>query len=169
VNRFLRVLSTWTQLFFASYALLFALLAIKFEDEHLEILCGSMALFGLMCSARILGVLVDRATNEISISKIDDQGGEVGAYILTYMLPFLTIASPTWRETLTYALFIVVVAIIYIRSNLIFINPVLYIFGYRIFGITTADDQSGFLVAKRMPPLGDIDVVILMESVYVVF
>jgi hypothetical protein len=152
-----RLLLSWSQLFLASYALLFALLALKFSDANLSMTCAAITILGVMSTGRILGVLGERATSEIQLGQVSDKGGDVGAYILTYILPFLTVAEPSAREIAAYALFICVVAIVYIRSNLIFINPLLYLFGYRIFGITTGEGSDGFLVARHQPKPGPID------------
>jgi len=54
-----------------------------------------------------------------------DRGADVAGYPATYLLPFVMAASPTGRELATWALFVGMMTVLYVQSNVIAINPVL--------------------------------------------
>jgi hypothetical protein len=63
-----------------------------------------------------------------------DQGGAIAGYLATYLLPLLQGAGGGWRNTTAYAIYLLIVYIIFVRSdNLVLVNPTLYVFGFRIY------------------------------------
>lgn len=64
-----------------------------------------------------------------------DQGGAIAGYLATYLLPLLQgVGGGGWRNTAAYAIYLLIVYIIFIRSdNLVLVNPTLYVFGFRIY------------------------------------
>lgn len=157
------------RLFLGSYALLFVLLAIRFETHWLSILCGIIAAIVSLDMAWIVFVVSRRTGRDpIRIQSVQDAGPEVAGYVATYLLPFLTVAQPTIRDLLAYGIFLVVTGLVYVRSEMIQINPTLYILGRRVARITTDQGWSGHLVVPGHIAPGDaIQVASLNESVRV--
>lgn len=74
---------------------------------------------------------------EISIKSISSGDQEIASYLITMVIPFIgdissSIAANDWLDLATMVLFISFIAILYINSNLIVINPMLVMFGYSI-------------------------------------
>ena len=74
---------------------------------------------------------------EISIKSISSGDQEIASYLITMVIPFIgdissSITTNDWLASATMVLFISVIAILYINSNLIVINPMLVMFGYSI-------------------------------------
>ena len=67
------------------------------------------------------GCLPSRAASR----KSGPGGGRRAGYPATYLLPFVMAASPTGRELATWALFVGMMTVLYVQSNVIAINPVL--------------------------------------------
>lgn len=149
------------RLFLSSYAVLFGILAIRFHGLALELICGGLAVIGVLDTFWIThraktGVM----THEIVVTSSADTGGEVGGYLASYLLPFVTVSTPGWRDLLGYSLFLVVALVIYVRSNLVRVNPTLYVLGYRVLAVTYGDQSSQYLVTRIAPRDGStIDVV----------
>lgn len=119
-------------LFLSGYAPLFALLAIRFQPAALLWGCVILALVGV-ASLMLLLVLDARATPGIHrLQQVKDAGAEAGAYLGAYLLPFVTVTTPSLRDIVAYCGFIVVSAAIYLHSSLVQINPLLYLLGYRV-------------------------------------
>jgi len=139
------------RLFISSYALLFAILAVRFRDPVPSVLCGAVATLG----ASTLILLVHRAKriqpDPHRLASVSDHGPEVAGYLATYLLPFVTAPEPSLREAAAYLMFLLVVGIVYLRSEMIQINPLLYLLGYRVWAVTTRDGWSGYLVSRRRP------------------
>jgi hypothetical protein len=104
------------------------------------------------------------------ISNPRDQGGAVAAYLATYLLPLLNTGGGDWRLTAAYAIYILTVYVVFVRSDsLVLVNPTLYMFGFRIYDVQVdSDDERNrtrvVLLMKgnvynvrcvRMLPLGD--------------
>ncbi len=141
-----------SRLFLGSYAALFVLLAIRFHTGWLEIVCGLLAAIGLLDMIWIVyGVSQRTEAEPIRVAEVSDAGPEVAGYLATYLLPFLTVAEPSTRDIIAYALFLLVTGLIYVRSEMTQINPTLYLLGRRVARVTTTGGWSGFVIAGSSP------------------
>jgi hypothetical protein len=139
------------RLFISSYAPLFAILAVRFRDLRLGLACALVAVLG---AASLLLLL--RAARKIQpdphrVDRVADRGAEVAGYLATYLLPFVTVTEPSARDIIAYSFFLVVVGVVYVQSDMVQINPLLYLFGYRVSAVTTGDGWSGVLISRSQP------------------
>lgn len=135
------------RLFLGSYALMFLLLAIRFDVLWLQITCGAIALIGIVDMARIVFLVSKRTAPEpIKIASVADQGAEISGYLATYLLPFLTVSEPGIKDLIAYLIFFVVLGVVYVRSEMVQINPTLYLFGRRVLRVTTDHGWKGYIV-----------------------
>lgn len=144
------------RLFISSYAPLFAMLALRFQSPVLVVSFSAAALIG----AGTL-ILMLRAARRIhpqphEIKAVADEGPEVAGYVATYLLPFLTVPEPSGRELLAYLLFLILVGVVYVRSEMVRINPLLYLLGYRLWEVTTGDGWKGYLISRGRPVVGTV-------------
>jgi hypothetical protein len=145
------------RLFLGSYVLLFVLLALRFTTVSLEIACGVLAAWGLLDMVWIVFGVSNRTQSEpIRLDDVTDVGPEVAGYLATYLLPFLTVAEPSTRDVVAYAIFLLVAGLIYVRSEMSQINPTLYILGRRIVHVTTDRGWSGHVVVRGFVHTGDV-------------
>jgi hypothetical protein len=85
-----------------------------------------------------------------SLTAVEDRGAEVAGYVASYLLPFLTVSEPSSRDLVAYGLFLVVVAVLYLRSGLVRINPTLYLAGWRLYAVTIGQaGWSGYVLSRR--------------------
>jgi hypothetical protein len=138
------------RLFLSSYALLFLIFAVRFETLWLNCLCGGLAVTGVLDTlwiTRRSGKEV--VPHSLSIATAEDIGGEVGGYLATYLLPFVAIPSPGIRDLVGYALFLVATCIVYVRSDLVRVNPTLYFFGYRVARVATGTGRIVYIIHRH--------------------
>jgi hypothetical protein len=140
------------RLFLSSYATLFGILAIRFDGLTLRIVCAALFVVGVLDTLHITrrsrkGVV----PYEITVTSSEDTGGEVSGYLASYLLPFVTIPMPGWRDLLGYALFLIVGLIIYVRSNMVRVNPTLYLLGYRVLAIRYGSGKDQYLITRVRP------------------
>lgn len=145
------------RLFISSYATLFAILAIRFNGLALRLTCAALFGVGLVDTVWI----TRRAStgvqpHEITVASFEDTGGEVSGYLASYLLPFVTVPTPSWRDLLGYGLFLLVNLVIYVRSNLVRVNPTLYVLGYRVLAIRYGREKEQYLVTRTAPDTGQI-------------
>jgi hypothetical protein len=145
------------RLFLSSYAALFVILAVRFDQRGLRLVCAGLALLGVGDTWIITHRVRTKALPyTITIRTVADVGGEVSGYVASYLLPFVTVANPSGRDLLGYGLFLAVAALIYVRSDLVRVNPTLYLFGYRVLHVQYGERGDQYLISRRVPWAGDV-------------
>lgn len=143
-------------LFISSYAPAFAALALRFEcPRWLPWLCIALAALGVVATIWFLVVLRLFTRDWATLEVIEDKGGDVGGYFATYLLPLIVVSTPTVPDMLAYLIVFVSLGLIFVRSRLIFVNPMFYLFWYRLFYVQTNDGFAGYILTKRELRAGD--------------
>ena len=75
----------------------------------------------------------------VSIINVSNMDGELLSYIFTYILPFL--GFPEDKKLIVSLFILTMIGFIYIRSNMIGINPIIGLFGYHIIKIEYKKDE----------------------------
>jgi hypothetical protein len=114
-------------------------------------------------SAGILGVLglalylaVTRRLNPLSVEvlTVTRRDGEAMSYVVTYLLPFLGAPFGSIEQGIGLAIFFVVLAVLYINSDMIHINPTLNLVGFHVYEVELANGEVQSLIARRRPRKG---------------
>jgi hypothetical protein len=89
------------------------------------------------------------------------------SYIVTYLLPFLAVKLNDVIDTTSLGAVLLVIAVLYVSSNMIYTNPVLNIAGYHIFEIQDTDGKTTALICKRayIRTRSEIDVISIGDYV----
>lgn len=153
------------RLFLSSYACLFAILAVRWAAHwaahpYLVVAASVLSVLGLASLHGLTRATAQDASRDfIHIVSASDAGSDVAGYLASYLLPFVTTAFPGPWDLVSYSLFIAVVGVIYVRSDMVQINPSLYVLRYRVLKVTahTTDGPnfSGFVISKRHLMPGD--------------
>jgi len=155
------------QLFISSYALLFVLLGLRFQAMPLRIGCFVIGALGIIVLLAIVRGIGRAEPEKRRIERVDDRGADVAGYLVTYLLPFLVVTEPGIGDIAAYVLFIVIVGVIYVRSGMIYVNPLLYMLGYRLFSVTVSPGLDAMLIDKQLPTIGrDLWVARVRSSVF---
>jgi hypothetical protein len=142
-------------LFLSSYAPLFALLAIRFQPQWLWICCSILAALGVFSLLLLLWLDTRSEPGPHVLVTVQDAGGEAASYLAGYLLPFLVAPSPSVRDAIAYLGFLLVAAAINLRSAMVQVNPLLYVFGYRILAVADKGGLRAYLITRRMVQAGD--------------
>ena len=142
-------------LFLSSFAPLFLALALRFDDTTLRIVCGVLCFLGALALLAILNLWVDRTPMTIVVASADDRGPDVGGYIAAYLMPLVAVPKPTAADLAAYVMILLVIGLVYVRSRMIQMNPLLYLLGLRLYTITTLDGFRGYLISSDAPVAGD--------------
>jgi hypothetical protein len=138
-------------LFLSSYAPLFLIVALRGWRDTRTIayaligvaVVSVIVLFIFLSSARKL------APGKVSVASVVSRDGDVMSYIVTYLLPFLAVKLNDPMDVGSLAVVFIVIAILYISSNMIQTNPVLNLVGYHVFEIEEGDGKTASLICKR--------------------
>jgi hypothetical protein len=155
------------RLFIASYAPLAVILAIQRSTKvwpPQEAIAfwtfGCVGLVGLVDAYRLPRGALRKGHIRVTLSQITDEGGQVAAYIATYLLPFVGFEVDGWREGVALLIYFLVLFVVFIRSDLALINPALYLAGWRVASARREDRRVLMLVPKDVEPTaGDLSVV----------
>jgi len=131
-------------------------------------LATSFVLLGVACLTLLLYNARRAGETSVTVSDPRDQGSAVAGYLATYLLPLLGVAGEGWRVSAAYAIYFVVLFVVYVQSDrLVLVNPTLYVVGYRVYDVQLGSDTNHrriMLVTKRrltgsadvqLLPLGD--------------
>lgn len=153
------------RLYVGSYVGLFALLALRFDTAWVRFVCVGLSVLGTGFMVWIVLVVTRRSGAEpIRVAKVEDAGAEVSGYLATYLLPFLTVASPSTRDVVAYAVFLGIGGLVYVRSEMTQVNPTLYLLGRRVAKISTAEGWRGYVIVKAYPEIDKVIRVVSLSS-----
>jgi hypothetical protein len=142
------VTTSWC-LFFSSYSALFFLAAFRLQYPNPKVIACILGLIGVALMVWILAHAKELEPQEYTIRSVEDRGADVGNYLVAYLLPFLVVPDPGWGDLFAYMGFLLVAGLIYVKSDSIYVNPLLYLLGFRVARIETTDNYSGFLISKH--------------------
>jgi phosphatidylglycerophosphate synthase len=142
-------------LFLSSYAPLLGLLA--WTNRQMPWVWRGLAITALLSVLGLVAVMVSKRGERgprlvVATSSPDD--GDVMAYVATYLLPFLGLDLSKATGIVVFAGFLCVVGVVYVNSNMLFVNPLLSLAGYRTFRVVDNGGTEYRLLTRRM----DIDV-----------
>lgn len=102
------------------------------------------------------------------LQEFSKHDSEVMSYIASYLIPFVTFSLDGVKQVFTLLIFIGVLAVIYVRSNMIYINPILSIAGYHLYEIKIeGSEQPHYYIARKLLERNhDICFVHLSEDIY---
>ncbi|MBO0777771.1 MAG: hypothetical protein J2P37_02985 [Ktedonobacteraceae bacterium] len=102
-----------------------------------------MALY-LAVNRRILTVIHDTVT---SYQKHD---ADVMGYIASYLIPFVTFPTDDPQQMAALFVFASVLLVVYVNSNMIYINPMLNLFGYHLYEVEIEHSAlSHYYIARK--------------------
>jgi hypothetical protein len=70
------------------------------------------------------------------------------AYVVTYLVPFASINAHHARQQAAVGVFIGLIAVLYVRLGMFYVNPLLALLGYRCYSIETQGGTSVVLITR---------------------
>ena len=85
---------------------------------------------------------------DFPVTSIKTADGEVLGFLITYLIPFTTLASDDINQTVLLFIFGLFILVIW-STNSYHINPLLTILGYHFYEVTTVNNITFLLITKR--------------------
>ena len=116
---------------------LFLLIALRsiHHSDGIAIVAGALTLLGCAGTAAFLWAARRKTAGDYQLIEVENRDSDVAAYAATYLLPFLTVFSGSWQDVASLAAFIAIIGLVYVRSRLIYVNPVLALLGFRLWRV----------------------------------
>lgn len=119
----------------SSLSPLLVILGVRLWSGHLVVAC--VLLVAAVASVGSL-LLLMHARERLShqryvLTVVHDESGQVPAYLVTYLLPFVTLNIAGWDDLLGYLLLAAVLIVLVIQTDLIYVQPVLLAIGWHLY------------------------------------
>jgi hypothetical protein len=137
-------------MFLSSYAPLFALLA--YANRACPTTWHVLAAVAVVSIVGLVVVMVARRNDKgprLVVAHSRPKDGDVLAYTATYLLPFLGLDLSRSNDIVLLSGFLVVLGVVYINSNMLFVNPLLSLAGYHSFEVIDEDGHEYSVIARR--------------------
>lgn len=85
----------------------------------------------------------------LEAAHVKPKDGDVLAYMATYLVPFLGVDLATVDGIVVFAVFLGVLGLVYVSSDMLFVNPLLAAIGYHTYEITDPDGHTFSLITRR--------------------
>lgn len=139
-------------LFVSSYFPLTVIILILFAAQQplFAWLTFSIGLVGLIVTFVYISKIAPRtAPIQVKITGRQVKDGDVMGYIASYIIPLVTFPLNGWQQITTLLIFIVVLGIVYINSDMIRINPMLNLAGYHLYEISVENGEQSYSLLTR--------------------
>jgi hypothetical protein len=155
-------------LFLSSYAPLFGLFAVKqYSHSHkIAYTFFALSLFSLAVLYVFIRTGKSLATTQIVVKEHVARDGDAMSYIVTYLVPFLDINFTELDNVIGLGIIFFVLGILYVNSNMIYMNPVLNLVGFHIFDTRTSDDRPLVLITRRSFLASDVQLSVALFGDY---
>jgi hypothetical protein len=131
------------RLFFISYVPLWVMLTFRAAPPgkwHWQwdgrtsavVLFALLAAWGFVDAVRLIRGSKKIGSRTLVFGEISDQGGNAAGYLATYLLPFIGLIPADWGDWAAYGVYFAVAGVVFIRTDLTFVNPTLYVLRYRV-------------------------------------
>jgi len=132
-------------LFLSSYAFLFVLLVIRTIGDSwwATAIYAGLAGSGFAALGIVLWAVRSGVEREIEFREARQAGEATASYVVTYLIPFFDTNFASWRDVAVVVLFFSLLAFVYVQSEMLHLNPLLALFGYRMLEVTYATAGMG--------------------------
>lgn len=136
-------------LFLSSYTPLFALVGLRAIGRSSPVawISGILIIGGALGTVLFLRTASKKPRGGYELLDVERKDGDVVAYVATYLLPFVTVFTGGWRDIASLVALIGLLGWLYVRSRLIYVNPIFLAMGYHLYRVIpatlgTADDSE---------------------------
>ncbi len=140
-------------LFLSSYFPLFFIVAVLFYTKNLIVsaVCAALCLIGPLELWRYLRYCQKKHQRKPArLRDYKRRDSEVMSYIASYVVPLATLSLDLFSQLFILITFLLVLLILYVNSNMIYINPLLNVVGFHLYEIEyEGGDRSRYYLARR--------------------
>lgn len=134
-------------LFLSSYSLLFIALAFKYKFGNLTWVFFILALIGGITTFKITKTKINPDNRKVV--DIVSKNEQVLSYLVFCLLPFIGFDLTDSNEFLALIIILLTIGILYIKADLIYINPLLMLFGYNIYEVRFPNNSKRILISTK--------------------
>jgi hypothetical protein len=144
-------LSTRILLFSSSYAPLFGILAFKAYPDSMRLFYGLASVAIISPIVLLLYVtqwLPSMEEVPVTATAVTPMDGEAVSYFVFYLFPFLDVSLNSFAKAAPMVILLIVMLIIYVNSNMMYVNPMLNLFGFHFFEVENEDGKVYGIITR---------------------
>ena len=154
-------------LLLSAFAPLFFIWSIKAWPHRIAWVFLAAVAIGIVGTGLVVTVAQRDEGEPVRLSAVEDRQSDLAAYLVTYLIPFVTAPLGTVQDAIATGVFLLLLLVLYFTSDLIAVNPLLSLFGLRLYR-ATFNRGSVWLLGKHPSAGIDIDVAkFIGSSIYV--
>jgi len=102
----------------------------------IPIICGFLLILIAYFIGNLFSHLHGTKLTNVHVESIDNKNTDVMSFVASYFFPLISFSTNTgWQHVIVLAILFVLIGIIYIKSDIYYLNPTLLVFGFRIYEI----------------------------------
>lgn len=142
--RFLMCLSSYFPL-----AVIFAIQFFFKGDRWAGIGALTVGVVGLIGISVYLRLVHRLNLMTVKVRSVVRRDGEGMSYIISYLVPFIALPAGDTASVASLGIFLFVLIVLYMNSDMMHINPMLNLMGWHAYEITLADGETRTLISKQ--------------------
>lgn len=128
-----------------------------------------LSVIGLIGTIPIFRSIHNLGPTLIEVATVKRSGEKILTYAASYIIPFTGLVAGNKWEVISLITFLAFTFYVYVRETLVYLNPVLYLAGFRIYEITTEQGNALTVLSKsRITPNSSVPMVKISESTRIV-
>ena len=102
------------------------------------------------------------------VIKIENMNWEHLTFLVTYVIPFLSFNFNEDRNGLVFFLILLIIGIIYVKTNMFYTNPTLALLGYHIYKLSTVNKENIIIISTDSILENDfVEYKLLSDNIYI--
>jgi len=134
-----------------------------------SVVCLLLMFVGIGIFFRLNYTVVQSAkTLPREIKEIENINFETLSFLATYIIPLLTFTLDGLRSIIILVTMIILIGIIFIKTNAFYTNPTLAVLGFRVYKVSTDQLKDAVIIVKGKLVLGDkIETKLIDDNIYI--
>lgn len=128
-----------------------AKLALK---NLLPLVCVAMLAASAMFYAFFVRIISGAKDGPVKIEELEDKNAEHLVFLATYVIPLVGFGLDSPRQMINLGITLLLLGVIYIKTDLFYANPTLSLLGFKIFNIK-AQGKAAILISREEIEVGD--------------
>jgi hypothetical protein len=137
-------------LFLSSYSPLFLILAARASPTNQieAFVFGGVGLLSIVALFLLLRGVDTVAPTPLHVIKAVSKSSETTGYLVTYVIPFLTLGTASLADVVALVILLVTFGLVFLNSDLVLVNPILAMLGYRLFEVEAPEGRMYLVISK---------------------
>ena len=121
-----------------------------FLNNIISVVCLFFVLIGALIYFNFKYIVEGNKSLPEKIVDIENINWEHLTFLVTYIVPLLSFNISESRNILLITLILIIIGIIYIKTNMFYTNPTLALLGYQIYKVNTTNKEKIIVITRSL-------------------